>query len=112
MGQNATSYALINSNGRVETFIRLDLPEGWIPPEGYSIIPNDELLEGWEKELDIHSMDEIRIERNKKLEETDWTQLQDSPVNKETWAIYRQALRDLPENYNGVGPIPWPVMPE
>jgi hypothetical protein len=25
----------------------------------------------------------------------DWTQLPDSPADKETWATYRQALRDL-----------------
>lgn len=26
---------------------------------------------------------------------SDWTQLEDSPADKEAWAIYRQALRDL-----------------
>lgn len=49
MGINATSYALIREDGKIETFIRLDLPEGWEPPEGYSIIPDDELPEGLER---------------------------------------------------------------
>jgi hypothetical protein len=26
---------------------------------------------------------------------SDWTQLPDSPADKQAWAIYRQALRDL-----------------
>lgn len=111
MGQNATSYAYINSDGKVETFIRLDLPEGWVPPEGYSIIPDDELPEDWEMQSELHDLDEVRMERNQKLKDTDWTQTYDSPVNKEVWAVYRQALRDLPQNYSGEGPIPWPNTP-
>lgn len=48
MGNNATSYALIRPDGKVETFIKLDLPESWTPQEGYSIVPNDELPSNWE----------------------------------------------------------------
>ena len=29
------------------------------------------------------------------LSDCDWTQLADAPVNKEAWATYRQALRDI-----------------
>lgn len=45
---------------------------------------------------------------------TDYTQAADSPLTAEqraAWAIYRQALRDLPVNYSGDGPIPWPQSP-
>tara|TARA_B110000977_G_C10778932_1_gene377782 strand:- start:200 stop:481 length:282 start_codon:yes stop_codon:yes gene_type:complete len=41
----------------------------------------------------------LRLERNKLLVESDWTQVVDSPLttaNKTQWATYRQALRDLP----------------
>lgn len=40
----------------------------------------------------------IRIQRDKRLLDCDWTQLSDTPasVNKEAWANYRQLLRDLP----------------
>lgn len=34
------------------------------------------------------------------LSQTDWTQLSDAPVDAEAWAIYRQALRDLPSKKN------------
>lgn len=30
------------------------------------------------------------------LSQSDWTQLPNAPVNQNTWAEYRQALRDLP----------------
>ena len=39
---------------------------------------------------------QIRAWRNAQLARTDWTQLSDSPLDKAAWAIYRQALRDLP----------------
>ena len=46
-------------------------------------------------------MDELRIRRNNKLTETDWSQLGDVPVGiKTTYESYRQALRDLPANAN------------
>lgn len=42
----------------------------------------------------------LRAERNKRLFETDWTQILDSPItNREAWAVYRQELRDLPQLY-------------
>ena len=43
----AQSIALVRPDGLVETFIRLDYPEGWKPEEGYTLVPDDELPEGW-----------------------------------------------------------------
>jgi hypothetical protein len=40
--------------------------------------------------------EQIKLWRNSELARTDWTQLTDAPVDKEAWATYRQALRDLP----------------
>ena len=37
----------------------------------------------------------LRIERNKKIAETDWRMLPDQP-SSDDWINYRQALRDLP----------------
>lgn len=45
---------------------------------------------------------------------TDWTQANDAPLTeqqREAWAAYRQALRNLPQAYSGDGPIPWPAAP-
>lgn len=53
----------------------------------------------------------IRQERSTKLKECDWTQLADSPVNKETWATYRQSLRDVPLQEGFPWTITWPTEP-
>lgn len=47
MGSNATSLAIVNAAGQVVTFVRLDVPAGWTPPEGCTAVPNDELPAGW-----------------------------------------------------------------
>lgn len=52
MGKNATSLALVDAEGRVVTFVRSDLPEGWEPPDGLTAIPDDELPAGWERAAD------------------------------------------------------------
>lgn len=49
MGENAISYALVRPDGKVETFLRLDMPAGWEPEPGYTLVPDDELPEGWER---------------------------------------------------------------
>lgn len=45
---------------------------------------------------------ELRQERNIRLQLTDWTQMPDAPLTdakKLEWRTYRQALRDLPSQY-------------
>lgn len=54
----------------------------------------------------------IRTQRTLTLQSTDWTQLADSPVNKELWATYRQALRDMPDQEGFPWDIAWPSQPE
>ena len=48
--------------------------------------------------------------RNKKLLDSDWTQLPDAPVDKESWAEYRQKLRDLPKTTDTLNVV-WPDRP-
>jgi hypothetical protein len=54
----------------------------------------------------------VRQIRGEKLKECDWTQLADSPVNKEAWATYRQSLRDMPSQEGFPWTITWPTQPE
>ena len=42
---------------------------------------------------------EMREKRNRLLKETDFRALPDYP-NRDKWLIYRQQLRDLPENWS------------
>ena len=61
---------------------------------------------------------EIRQIRNTELMRTDWTQLPDSPLSpemKEAWSTYRQSLRDVTENLDGVENVTdvnWPTPPQ
>jgi hypothetical protein len=52
----------------------------------------------------------IRQERNRLLAESDWTQITDATADKEAWATYRQALRDITLQPNPVE-VQWPVEP-
>ena len=66
-------------------------------------------------------MEELRMVRNIKLTETDWSQLGDVPVGiKTTYESYRQALRELPltanpslneQGYLDESSITWPTKP-
>ena len=66
-------------------------------------------------------MDELRMVRNIKLTETDWTQNSDVPsTTRDKWLSYRQELRDFPETasptlneegYLNESSITWPTKP-
>jgi hypothetical protein len=53
----------------------------------------------------------MRYWRDGELARTDWTQIEDSPVDKAAWATYRQALRDLPASNANPRLIELPVAP-
>ena len=52
-----------------------------------------------------------RSERDGLLLTSDWTQVDDSPVDKSAWAIYRQLLRDIPSQEGFPNTITWPTKP-
>jgi hypothetical protein len=58
-----------------------------------------------------HKWEQIKLWRNAELARTDWTQLTDAPVDKEAWATYRQALRDLPAQGGLAEAAEFPVAP-
>lgn len=41
----------------------------------------------------------MRNERDRRLVASDWAMATDAPTDKAAWAEYRQALRDLPNNW-------------
>lgn len=55
--------------------------------------------------------EQIRKWRDAQLSASDWTQVEDAPVNKALWAQYRQALRDLPEQNLSADDVVIPEMP-
>jgi hypothetical protein len=54
----------------------------------------------------------VRNDRNNRLSESDWTQVEDSQVDKAAWATYRQALRDVPTQAGFPWDVAWPTQPE
>jgi hypothetical protein len=54
---------------------------------------------------------QMRAARDVALKASDWTQVDDAPINKQAWATYRQALRDLP-NAEGWPDVSLPHNPD
>ena len=66
-------------------------------------------------DIDAENLIDFRIERNKRLADTDWTQVNDSPLSeskKTEWQTYRQLLRDMPsqEGFDPLNPT-YPTEP-
>ncbi len=90
-----------------------------VPHCGYEInqgnkiyygIPQDELDAAWTSQL----WDDIRANRDRLIQETDWTQTLDCPLSDEKKAeflAYRQALRDIPQTYSDPDAVIWPEKP-
>lgn len=57
--------------------------------------------------------EQIRIERNALLDESDYTQMSDYNLNtKIEWAEYRQTLRDITDVFHNPGDMVWPMSPK
>jgi len=71
-----------------------------------------------QQEIDLTAVQEsapiyARKTRDRLLAETDWTQGADVPsIIKDSYAVYRQALRDVPEQESFPNDIIWPTKPE
>jgi hypothetical protein len=84
-----------------------------------AVFDDDALISDWPEYTDVvplvdneESIMTARKQRNELLELSDWTQLDDSPVNKTAWATYRSALRDIPDQAGFPHDITWPIKPE
>lgn len=82
---------------------------------------SDEELAVRQEQKKIYFFTQLRMERNHKLQQCDWTQLLDIQKTKSVewitaWETYRQVLRDLPEVYKNTtnfnfNSITWPEEP-
>ncbi len=66
----------------------------------------------YKAQKDAEQAKAVRADRNKRLTDTDWTQLADAPVNSVAWSNYRQALRDVPSQDGFPFNVNWPAQPE
>ena len=70
-----------------------------------------ELDAAWPSVRDALAWDAVRAERDRLLGASDWTQVADAPVNAQAWADYRQALRDVPQDFDTPDDVTWPETP-
>jgi len=56
-------------------------------------------------------IERMRLHRNRLLAESDWTQLPDTPIDRQAWAVYRQALRDFPATWTPAPTVNFPERP-
>lgn len=112
----------IKSNGFIGTSKEID-PKAGIGTGWTYTAPPDEGSYKWEHsqwvamdeppvsiagpDLDALAKD-AREKRNTLLAKTDWTQLSDSSADKEKYAAYRQALRDITEQNGFPLEVVWP----
>lgn len=75
-------------------------------------------VERTEEELEVDRLPGIaaqaRAQRDKLLADCDWTQTLDAPIDtdtKEAYRVYRQALRDIPQQEGFPRDIVWPELP-
>ena len=85
----------------------------WVPPVAK---PDDDAewdedSQEWIPGPEVLARD-VRATRDRLLRDSDWTQVPDAPVDQQTWAEYRQALRDVPEQEGFPTDINWPTKPE
>jgi hypothetical protein len=60
------------------------------------------------------ALNDLRLVRDAKLAQSDWTQGADSPLTdskKTEWATYRQALRDITDDATSLDDVTWPEKP-
>ena len=80
--------------------------------DGTQFVDPDPITEEEQAEIYLAA---LRVERNSLLDSSDWTQYKDSPLTDEVkaeWTVYRETLRDLPENTDDPADPTWPEAPE
>jgi hypothetical protein len=60
---------------------------------------------------DAEQAKSVRASRSDKLKDSDWTQVEDAPVDKAAWATYRQELRDISAQAGFPWTVVWPTQP-
>ena len=61
--------------------------------------------------LTVRLPQSIRQQRNALLASCDWTHISDATVDKQAWATYRQALRDITAQAGFPTDVQWPTKP-
>jgi hypothetical protein len=80
--------------------------------EDYNVTWNEETRR-WEVRFKVDLWEEFRKERNRRLQESDWTQCLDvRMINDSEWKEYRENLRNLPQITTNPKKPNWPIQPK
>jgi len=96
------------------TLVQTDIPDAELRS---SRLVDGAIVTGLSEEVIDNSLTDeaviilAREQRDLLLQQSDWTQVPDAPVNAASWATYRQALRDVPSQSGFPDNITWPTKP-
>ena len=80
----------------------------------YDLTPEEEAELDERAEARDLDLSMVRGQRNSRLVASDWTQIGDATLGDHTaeeWRTYRQALKDIPQNYTRESQVVWPETP-
>ncbi len=84
----------------------------YVDEEGITHTVEEQEIE-YRTRIDTQVADNVRTQRNKLLEETDWTQSRDVVLDNDAdWIAYRQELRDITTQEGFPHNVVWPTKPE
>lgn len=64
------------------------------------------------EEKPASDLENLRLQRNNLLSQSDWMSLPDAPTMSDAWKKYRQELRDITKTYKSPDNVKWPTKPE
>jgi hypothetical protein len=105
-----------DANGNwVENYVARDMFSDYTDEDGVSHTKAEQEA-AYQANLDAKVAETNRKTRNDLLADSDWTQMNDSPLTNEAktaWATYRQELRDISDldAWPNLGDDDWPVAP-
>lgn len=117
---NKSTGEILRSFSGSEELIKLNVKDNESYVEGGYTKGNERVVDGVitlisDEEIESRALavawQSFKTSRNLMLQSCDWTQVPDAPADKDAWASYRQALRDLPDNTLDVRNVIWPTPP-
>ena len=64
------------------------------------------------EEKPASDLENLRLQRNNLLSQSDWMSLPDAPTMSDAWKKYRKELRDITKTYKSPDNVKWPTKPE
>ena len=75
--------------------------------------PSQADVDGWRDDaIEAYKWVDVRAQRDKLLVSSDYVMMEDFPMeDKSDWEVYRQALRDIPQDFDDADDVVYPEEP-